>query len=178
MIRHRTKLAALGGAVVLGIALISASSALASQSAAHRADVTRFQMVRSAGVVAASCLPHAHARVAVQHGGPVEVMTVNVSGLPPKREFDLFVIQVPNAPFGVSWYQGDIDTDSHGVGHGRFLGRFSIETFVISPGSAPVARPHPADATSNPPSRPCTPIISGSGSTRRTRPRGRVVRTP
>ena len=77
-------------------------------------------------------------------------MNVNVSGLPRHREFDLFVIQNPNAPFGVSWYQGDIDTGASGTGHGRFVGRFSVETFVISPGSVPVPRPHPGDATSNP----------------------------
>jgi hypothetical protein len=154
MIRQKTKLAALGGAVLLGVALISASSALATQPASHRADVTRFQMIRSAGVVAAGCLRHAHANVAVQHGGPVEVMTVNVSGLPPKREFDLFVIQVPNAPFGISWYQGDIDTNRQGVGHGRFVGRFSVETFVVAPGTAPAPKVHPADATSNPATAP------------------------
>ena len=149
MMRHRTKLAALGGAVVIGIGLVGASSAFAGQSA-HRVDVTRFPMVRSAGVVAANCLPHAHARVSVQHGGPVEVMNISVTGLPAHREFDLFVIQNPNIPFGVSWYQGDIDTDAHGRGHGHFVGRFSVETFVISPGSVPVPRPHPGDATANP----------------------------
>ena len=150
MIRHRTKLAAIGGAVVLGTALISASSAVAGQSAARHADVTSFRMVRSAGVVAAGCLPHARASVSVQHGGPVEVMNVNVAGLPAHREFDLFVIQVPNAPFGVSWYQGDIGTNRNGVGHGHFVGRFSIETFVVSPGTAPAPKVHQADATTNP----------------------------
>ena len=61
----------------------------------HRID---FQMVRSAGAVAANCIPNAHAAVRVASLGPVEVMTVNIGGLPPHREFDFFVIQNPNAP--------------------------------------------------------------------------------
>ena len=34
--------------------------------------------------------------------GPVEVMTVDVEGLPPNTEFDFFVVQLPNAPFGLA----------------------------------------------------------------------------
>jgi hypothetical protein len=64
-------------------------------------------------------------------------MEVSVQGLPPNTEFDFFVIQVPKAPFGVSWYQGDIENDKNGRGHERFIGRFSIETFAVAPGSAP-----------------------------------------
>jgi hypothetical protein len=154
MIRHKAKLAAVAGVVVLGAAWVSASSAVAGQSAAHRVDVTRFQMVRSSGAVMAGCLPRAHANVSVQHGGPVEVMNVFVRGLPAHREFDLFVIQIPNAPFGMSWYQGDIDTDRNGNGHGRFVGRFSIETFVVAPGPAPAPKVHAGDATTNPMTAP------------------------
>src|SRR6266513_916378 len=72
----------------------------------HRID---FRMVRSAGAVAANCLPDAHADVRVVSLGPVEVMTVDVGGLPPRTEFDFFVIQIPNAPFGLSCYPGDIE---------------------------------------------------------------------
>jgi hypothetical protein len=61
-------------------------------------------------------------------------MDVTVTGLPPNTDFDLFVIQVPLAPFGLSWYQGDIETDASGFGTGRFLGRFNIETFIVAPG--------------------------------------------
>ena len=77
----------------------------------HRID---FQMVRSAGAVAANCIPNAHAAVRVASLGPVEAMNVDIQGLPPNREFDFFVIQNPNAPFGLAWYQGDIQTDGKG----------------------------------------------------------------
>jgi len=92
-----------------------------------------FRMVRSAGAVTAGCIPHARARVTVTSRGPVEVMRVHARGLPENTEFDLFVIQVPNAPFGLSWYQGDLETNAHGRADGVFIGRFNIETFVVAP---------------------------------------------
>ena len=86
--------------------------------------------------VKANCLRGAGAHVTITSQGPVETMKVWASHLPRNTDFDLFVTQVPNAPFGVSWYQGDLNTDSHGNGHGTFVGRFSIETFAVAPGSA------------------------------------------
>src|SRR6266852_5902400 len=80
-------------------------------------------------------VPDAAGDATIQQKGPVEILSVKVEGLPPKTDFDFFVIQQPNGPFGMSWYQGDIDTDENGKGHGRFIGRFSIETFVVAPGS-------------------------------------------
>ena len=62
---------------------------------------------------------------------------MDASGLPPKTDFDLFVLQVPKAPFGVAWYQGDLETNHDGEAHGRFIGRFSSETFAVATGSAP-----------------------------------------
>jgi hypothetical protein len=94
-----------------------------------------FKMVVSAG--AKTCLPNATAQVKITNVGPVDIMEVTVQGLPPKTEFDFFILQVPKAPFGVAWYQGDIETDRNGRGYGRFIGRFNIETFAVAPGSAP-----------------------------------------
>ena len=118
-------------------------------------DPVQFNMVVSAG--AKACLPNASATVRITPDGPVEVMEVSVQGLPPDTDFDFFVIQVPKAPFGVSWYQGDIHTDKHGKGRQHFVGRFSIETFAVAPGSAPAPvvfnGPFP-DASLNPPFNP------------------------
>ena len=118
-------------------------------------DSYTFNMVVSAG--AKACVPNATAKVTITPAGPVEIMEVSVAGLPPKTEFDFFVLQVPKAPFGVSWYQGDIETDKNGRGYQRFVGRFSIETFAVAVGSAPAPDvfngPFP-DATLNPPFNP------------------------
>jgi hypothetical protein len=134
---------------------------LAGPGVAHAAKSTQkphldFDMIVSAG--AATCLPHAKGEVHVVSLGPVEVMEVSVSGLPPNTDFDFFVIQLPIAPFGLSWYQGDIETNDEGKGRELFIGRFSIETFIVAPGQgdAPVVH-HDGmfpDADTNPPTAP------------------------
>jgi hypothetical protein len=119
---------------------------------------TTFNIVRSKGAVAANCLVNAKARGTIQSLGPVERLTIEVEGVPPHTDFDVFVIQVPNSPFGIAWYQGDLKTDGHGQGSQSFLGRFSIETFAVATGtaSAPVVFTAGAlpDASSNPPFNP------------------------
>jgi len=124
-------------------------------AAAFAVDNTSFKMVRSSAAVAADCLnPKAHANVTIKSLGPVEVMNVTLRHMPKNNEFDLFVIQQPDTPFGVSWYQGDIETNKQGEGHGHFVGRFSRETFSVAPGSldAPVVHEDPPfpDASTNP----------------------------
>ena len=99
-----------------------------------------FDIVRSGAVVGANCLQNARGHVKIQSVGPVEVMDVSVSGLPPNKEFDFFIIQVPNGPFGDSWYQGDLETDGNGNGSQRYIGRFNIETFFVAPGTAAARR--------------------------------------
>jgi hypothetical protein len=104
-----------------------------------------FNMIRSPALAPfKDFVPNAKATVTITSIGTVEVMTVVCSGLPPNTDFDFFVIQVPNAPFGLAWYQGDIETGPDGTGAGVFIGRFSIETFIVAPGSAPapVTFPH------------------------------------
>jgi hypothetical protein len=70
------------------------------------------------------------------------------------------VIQNPDAPFGLAWYQGDIETDGQGEGHQLFVGRFNIETFIVAqpPGGqpAPVVHNQPPfpDAHTNPATEP------------------------
>jgi hypothetical protein len=146
---------------VLGLLLAAAVAAVVFASSiasgASKSNQITFNMVRSTAAEGAGCLPHASARVVVNSTGPVEVMTVRVRGLPANTEFDFFVIQVPNAPFGLSWYQGDIETGSNGSGTGRFIGRFNIETFIVAPGTAPAPFVHDnafPDAISNPATGP------------------------
>src|SRR5580765_8475602 len=114
--------------VVAPLAVACVVAAVAAGSTAHGASknsTIAFSMVRSAAAANAGCLPNASARVIVHSIGPVEVMTVLVSGLPANTNFDFFVIQVPNTPFGLSWYQGDIETNDGGTGTGVFMGRFN-----------------------------------------------------
>jgi len=119
--------------------------------AAERND-REFNMVVSGG--AKACLPNASANVRITAAGPNQNMDVSVEGLPPNTPFTIFVLQLPKAPFGVAWYQGDIETDKRGRGGSRFTGIFSDETFTHAPGSgaAPIVHaqgPFP-DASLNP----------------------------
>lgn len=116
--------------------------ATTARLAAHAATgkTVTFSMLRSTGVVAANCLTNASATVSIKPGSQVDKMTIKATGLVPKSEYDVFLTQLPNAPFGVSWYQGDLESDQYGNATGHYAGRFSVETFAVAPGvgQAPV----------------------------------------
>jgi hypothetical protein len=146
-------------AALTALALVTLASTPALAGNNNDEDEIKFPLVRSDALKAnPSALPNARGRVKIESVGPVEIMDVKVEGLPPNTDFDFFVIQVPTAPFGLAWYQGDIETNQHGVGHGRFIGRFSIETFIVAPGvaSAPLVFNDPPfpDAAQNPATAP------------------------
>ena len=86
---------------------------------------------------ARKCLPEARGRVIDHTFGNVENLEVIVRDLPPNTDFVLFVIQVPNAPFGLAWYNGDILTDDTGTGVINVVGRFNVGTFIVSLGAVP-----------------------------------------
>lgn len=117
-----------------------------------------FDMVVSMG--ASTCLPNAEGDVTVKTVGDNQRMHVRVSGLPPNTTFTFFVLQVPTAPFAMSWYQGDIETDKEGRGSQEFTGIFSDETFIFAPASSAAPQTHLGDAThtadalTNPPTAP------------------------
>ncbi len=142
MIRH---LCLTATALTLGL------SAFASAQAAST-DNQVFGMVVSQG--AAHCLPRAAGRVSVTETTNGQNMHVEVFGLPRHTGFDFFLTQVPKAPFGMAWYQGDIETDGNGNGVGDFTGIFSRETFIVAPGVAPAPVIFPTDAASNPATPP------------------------
>jgi len=132
----------------IGAGLLATTIATGTVAAATK--TTEFDMVPSAPGV---CLANARGHVSIRSLGPVEMMEVDVSGLPPKTEYDLFVIQVPKAPFGVSWYQGDMETNGNGRDHQRFIGRFNVETFAVATNVAPAPVVHDSptqDASQNP----------------------------
>ena len=139
---------AIGVLVLSGVAWSAAEGAVTS---------TTFPMVRTAGLPAA-CVPNGKATVKIVSNGPTETMTVSVSGLRPNTDYDFFVIQQPAAPFGLSWYQGDIVTGATGSKTQNFIGRFNVETFVVAPGSVPAPVVHPngpfPDANRNPVTAP------------------------
>jgi hypothetical protein len=137
--------------LVLCAALVMAALAVGT---AFAVSSTSFKMVRSQSAIANDCLQGAYANVKIRSVGENQIMDVTLNKMPKNTAFTLFVIQVPNAPFGVSWYQGDIETNSSGQGKGRFIGIFSEEVFAVAPGSAPAPQVDPQDALVNPPFQP------------------------
>ncbi len=134
------------GATALGILALSSVDAQA-------ADQATFAMKRSTGLPAA-CAPGAKATVKVQTVGFAEKMTVTVSGLKPNTALDLFAIQVPNFPFGLGWYVGDLKAGYDGKVTKTFIGRFNVETFAVAVGEAPAPVKHSGDANKNPTFKP------------------------
>jgi hypothetical protein len=121
--------------VVPGIATLAVASVGVVGLAASQSDAsvkTQFDMVRSTAAVKAGCLPNAKAHVRIDERDENERMTIDASGLPANTDFDLFITQLPDAPFGVSWYQSDLHTDRYGKGHVTVQGRFNHETFSLS----------------------------------------------
>jgi hypothetical protein len=124
-----------------GLAAAAVASAL-SLTAASAAPVTSarpggpftFSLVPSPGIK--SCLPHAGGRVTIVPGAQNDTMHVSIFGVPRHSDFDLFVIEQPNKPFGVSWYQSDVNADSRGFGQATVRGVFDVETFSVSPGGS------------------------------------------
>jgi hypothetical protein len=149
------QLVAVGLAAALSLIILVSGRGIAAPAARPVDNNLIFAMVPSQGVQ--DCLPDAKGRVTISSLGPVETMHVEVKGLPPDTEFDLFVIQVPDLPFGLSWYQGDLKTNAYGRGVGDFVGRFNQETFIVAPGTdvAPVVHDDPIpDAATNPQTGP------------------------
>jgi hypothetical protein len=95
-----------------------------------------FNMVPSSAAIGA-CLPQASGEVTIETGDLNDKMEVEVSGLAPNTGYDLFVIEVPHGPFGISWYQSDLQTDKHGRGHAKVRGIFDVETFSVSQAGSP-----------------------------------------
>lgn len=111
-----------------------------------------FPLTRPAEV-ADECAPKAWGIARVIQREETDVLHVSVIGMPKNSEVDVFAIQVPEAPFGMSWYLGDIETDENGHGQARFVNRFNEETFVVAPGIALAPQEHDnpiADAYDNP----------------------------
>ncbi len=121
-------------AAALGLAMASSAGATASRS-----DSFSFRLTPAAGISA--CLSHARGEVTITPGRLNDKMRVSVHGLPARTEFDLFVIQTPNKPFGVSWYQTDIHTGGLGNGTAVVRGIFDRETFSVSPGGTTTFAP-------------------------------------
>jgi hypothetical protein len=132
--------------VVVSVVVVALAAA-----AAFAVDSTTFNMVRSETAMANDCLKGAKANVDVRTTATdQQIMDVTVNHAPKNTEFELFVTQQPNSPFGVSWYQADFTTNNQGQGEVRARGIFSEELFVFAPGVVKAPQVDNQDAEKNP----------------------------
>jgi hypothetical protein len=133
------------------IAVLSLLVVALAAAAAFAVDSTTFKMVRSQTAVANDCLKGATAHVDVlTTPTDNQIMDVTVNHAPKNTEFELFITQQPNSPFGVSWYQADFETNNQGQGEVRARGIFSEELFAFAPGSVKAPQVDNQDAEKNP----------------------------
>ena len=126
-------------ALSLGLGASAAGASPVTTASAASSHSFTFGLVPSPGIRA--CLPHLGGVVRITPGSENDLMQVTIFGAPRNAEFDLFVIQQPNKPFGVSWYQTDVNANSHGVGSASVRGIFDRETFSVSPGGTTTFAP-------------------------------------
>jgi hypothetical protein len=137
--------------ILVPVILALVVAALAATAAFAGDDTTSFKMVRSQAAVDNECLEGAKANVDVRTAGTgLQIMDVELNHAPKNTEFELFVTQQPNKPFGVSWYQSDFETNNEGQGEVRAIGIFGEELFAVAPGSVKAPQVDDLDAKKNP----------------------------
>jgi hypothetical protein len=129
--------------IIVPVILALVVAALAAAAAFAVDDTTSFKMVRSKAAVDDNCLKGAKANV-----------DVSVKDAPKNTEFELFITQQPNKPFGISWYQADFVTNNQGQGEVRARGIFSEELFAVAPGVVDAPHVDNKDAKKNPEFKP------------------------
>jgi len=137
--------------IIVPVVLALVVAALAAATAFAVDDTTSFKMVRSQAAVDNECLKGAKANVDVRTT-PTDnqILDVTVNHAPKNTEFELFITQQPNSPFGVSWYQADFTTNNQGQGEVRARGIFSEELFAFAPGVVKAPQVDNQDAEKNP----------------------------
>ncbi len=131
---------AASGIVAAALSLTATAGAAAHAPARTAASSFSFALKPSSSAISA-CLPKAGGHVTITPGTLNDTMTVSLHGMPANAGFDLFVIQQPTAPFGVSWYQTDIQANSNGFGSATVKGVFDSETFSLSLGGTATFSP-------------------------------------
>src|SRR4051812_25922242 len=134
----RPALARLGR--LLGTAALAGWAGLLAPPA-HALDDFTFKLSRSK-VLPTGCAASVSGSARVQTVGFAENLRVTVKGLVAGTALDIFVIQVPIAPFGLAWYLGDLPVGSNNMVTKVFTSRLNIETFAVAVGTAPAPQTH------------------------------------
>jgi hypothetical protein len=120
-------------ALGLGFGPVSGAGAAPTRPAAPTAPPISFSFVPSSPAVKA-CVPNLRANVTIDPNRQNDVLHITITGAPKDADFALFVLQDAAKPFGVAWYQSDIQTNGQGHGVATVEGEFNDSTFSVSLG--------------------------------------------
>jgi hypothetical protein len=124
-------LAVVVAAVMTGWSVLAASTARPIKQQVNTFSLT-FDMVPATPAIRA-CLPDAKGTVTIKKWEVNDELTLDVVGLARNTGYALFVLQMPGTPFGMAWYQSDLETDSNGEGSASVWGALNAKAFSISP---------------------------------------------
>ena len=121
--RAATTLAAALAVGTLAAGGVAAASTSGGASApASRSDEVQLHLTPSSAQLAA-CMPHAKVNVEVSLETDrigFDSFQVHASGLPPKTDFTVFLLEKAGSPFGAAEYIGDISSDEKGRATNQF----------------------------------------------------------
>ena len=124
--------------IALALVGFAGLTGMVPRASAAAGDTFTFNLAKADG---ATCLSTtSRTRVTISDLGTVQKMHIEAFGYPANTSFTTFITQHGTRPFGVSWYQGEIQTDSRGRGVADFAGIFNEETFVLA--DVPVEMDH------------------------------------
>jgi hypothetical protein len=107
---------ALAGGAVSSASAGPTTSAAASVQSARQAPTAHLDLTPSSASLAA-CFPHAKAQVNVKLTTDdigKDTFQIRASGLQPRTDFTVFLIEKAGAPFGAAEYIGDFTTNKYG----------------------------------------------------------------
>jgi hypothetical protein len=115
--RPRRSLALLG-IPLLAAAIAVPTLALSANGSPSLVHSKTFSLKPSAALTNLSCLQPAGktatAKATVTRGSLNDTLKLTLSGFKPNLGFDLFTVQLNAPPFGMAWYQSDVETNSTG----------------------------------------------------------------
>jgi hypothetical protein len=117
-----TALAALALVAVIAGPASGAHSTKKIKARTAQAGITDLRLPPSTPQLAA-CMPHARGKVTVRSTTEelgFDKFKVRARHLPPNRDFTVFLLETPGAPFGAAEYIGDITTNKHGNADNTF----------------------------------------------------------
>jgi len=111
-----------GSTVATGALPVGAHDGNGDEQKHNTTQKIEFHLAPSTPAIAA-CLPKLKAEVEVEletdRDGRDE-FAISASGLPPRTDFTVFLLEVPGSPFGAAEYIGDFTTNASGRGENEF----------------------------------------------------------